>query len=166
MNKELLVREIKQLREKTAGPFPYDDLRKMRANERLIPHFKALGDDDWLAADLNTYFMCVEGIASHILHGVEDDAPKQALQWLALGDFFEIFPTYRFLENEWEAFSQFARIYQSIKRMQEIELAWLLSPEELLALKQQNPCQGWQSFLGPVTYIILDEDDSMERKED
>jgi YxiJ-like protein len=131
----------------------------MYANEKLAPHFKALGDDnDFFTSDLNTYVMCIQGIASRFLHGEEAGTPKTAVQWLARGDFFTIFPKYRFLEGEWEHYAYFAHEYISTKRMQELELALLLTEDELMALKKQNPTDGWGSFLGPVRYISCDID--------
>lgn len=154
-----MVREIALLIEHTRGPFPHGDLHKMRKSERLVTHFESLGDDDFLAPDFNTYCMCIQGIASRFQHGSEDGTPERAIQWLALGDFFDLFPKYRFLEGEWEVFSHFAREYIATKRLQEIELSLLLTPEKLLALKEHNPCQGWGHFLGPIEAIVLDDDD-------
>jgi hypothetical protein len=160
MNRELLIREIEHLVESTKGPFPYDDIRKMKRSERLAPHFRAMGDEeDLLESDLNTYFMCIAGIGSRFLQGSEGGTPKEAIQWLALGDFFTIFPKYRFLEGEWEAFPQFSHEYVSMRRMREIELELLLTNDELLALKKHNPVQGWNHFLGPMTVIVIDDSD-------
>lgn len=161
INRESLLQELQDLSEGINGPFSYDDLRKMRKTRRLAAHFKILGDDDWLSADLNTYFMAIDGLASRLLQGNVEDSPTTAIHWLARGDFFALFPKYCFLEGEWEQFSQFAHLYGSTKRMQEIVLTLLLTEDELLALKKQNPQEGWEHFLGPVTTINLDDEDTV-----
>lgn len=158
-NREPLLQELQSLYEGVRGPFPYNDLRKMRKSERLAVHFDNLGDDNFLSADLNTYFMAIDGLASRLLEGDVEDVLITTIRWLALGDFPAIFPRYRFLEHEWEQFSQFAHMYRSIKRMQEIVLALLLTEDELLALQEYNPQKGWEHFLGPLTTIILDDED-------
>src|ERR1700730_12173617 len=150
VNRESLLHELRDLYEGIHGPFPYNDLREMRETKRLASHFKILGDDDWLSTDLNTYFMSIHGFASRLLQGNVEDPPTTAIHWLTRGDFFAIFPKYCFLEGEWEQFSQFAHLYGSTKRMQEIVLALLLTEDELLALKKQNPQKGWEHSLGPV----------------
>lgn len=162
MVREQVVQEIKYLNEITGGPFPYDGIRKMRKHEKLSPHFEALGDDDWLVADFNTYCMCIAGIASRFSKGTENEIPKPSLQWLAIGDFFTIFPQYRFLEDDWEAFPDFAHCYSNTKRMQELELSLLLSQDELLALKTHNPTREWGHFLGPLVVVTVDDDKSQD----
>ncbi|GHO63485.1 hypothetical protein KSC_068400 [Ktedonobacter sp. SOSP1-52] len=129
--REFLLQELHDLSQGIQGPFPYDDLRKMRETKRLTSHFKMLGDDDQLSADLNTYFMAIHGLASRLLTGNAEDAPTTAIHWLARGDFFAIFPMYCFLEDEWEQFPQFAHMYGSTKKMQEIVLSLLLTEDEL-----------------------------------
>jgi hypothetical protein len=158
MSREASLQELKDLYDGIRGPFPYADVRKMYANEELASHFKELGEDDWLTADMNTYVMGIIGIVSRILQGKKEGMPENFIAWLALGDFFTIFPKYRFLEDKWEYYTYFAHMYTSAKRMQEIVLTLLLTDDELLALQKQNPCQGWESFLGPVTYINNEED--------
>ncbi|HLG77466.1 MAG TPA: YxiJ family protein [Ktedonobacteraceae bacterium] len=153
------MQELPVLYEGVRGPFPYDDLRKMRKSERLALHFENLGDDDWLSADLNTYFIAVDGLASRLLEGNIEEASITTIRWLALGDFLAIFPRYRFLEGEWEQFSQFAHMYGSIQRMREIVLALSPTKNELQALQEHNPQKGWEHFLGPLTTIILDDED-------
>lgn len=127
INKEKLLQELCNLYKDIGGPFPYKDLRKMRKTKKLASHFENLGDDDWLSADLNTYFMTVHGLASRILEGNMKEAPTTALQWLTTGDFFALFPKYHFLEDEWKHFPQFASMYENTKRMQKIVLLFFLA---------------------------------------
>lgn len=129
--REALLQELHDLSQRIQGPFPYDDLRKMRKIRKLTSHFKMLGGDDQLSADLNTYFMTIHGLASRLLTGNAEGAPATATHWLAHGDFFSIFPKYCFLKDEWEHFPQFAQMYENTKRMQEIVLALLLTEDEL-----------------------------------
>lgn len=159
---ELVQQEIKDLLAKATGPFPYADLRKMRQDEQLTPSFQTLGENDWLEPDFNTYCMCVEGVAEQMLNGSHGtDIQSKSIQWLSLGDFFDIFLAYRFLEGKWQTFPHFTHIYSSMKRLQEIILSAHFSDEEVSELQQRNLCQGWGHFLGPITTIVVDGEDGV-----
>ena len=50
INKEAVLQELHTLYQGRDGPFPYNDLRKMRKAKTLAAHFKNVGADDWLSA--------------------------------------------------------------------------------------------------------------------
>ncbi|SEN87630.1 YxiJ-like protein [Paenisporosarcina quisquiliarum] len=74
-------------------PFPYCDTSK------IMSDFKEyILEDDCINADLNTYWMNINGNLSYILRGRSQNIPQGQIDWLQMS-FFDLFQQYSFLEE-------------------------------------------------------------------
>ncbi|MCZ8535293.1 YxiJ family protein [Psychrobacillus psychrodurans] len=74
-------------------PFPYCDTSK------IMSDFKELIlEEDCINADLNTYWMNINGNLSYILRGRSQKIPQDQRDWLNMS-FFDLFQQYSFLEE-------------------------------------------------------------------
>ncbi|GHO51165.1 YxiJ-like family protein [Ktedonospora formicarum] len=117
-----LRKELQECLHKMPSGFPYRDMRNMRKDPALQTCFLSLTEEeDQLSPDFNTYCAGIEGTASYIVKGKIAHIPPYQLQWLRRGDFFDMFPQYRFLRDALPHYAFFFQMYALEKRMQEIE---------------------------------------------
>ena len=108
---ELVYRErnpniLKQLLElDLCKPFPYRDTSKISDDFK-----KFFLEDDCINADLNTYWMSINGKLSYILKGRSPKIPQGQIEWLQMS-FFDIFKQYRFLEEHIIKYKDFYEEY-------------------------------------------------------
>ena len=100
-------------------PLPYTDTSK------IMSDFKELIlEDDCINADLNTYWMNINGILSYILSGRSQNIPQGQIDWLQMS-FFNHFQQYSFLEEHIGLYPGFYEEYIKYEKARNLIFCYL-----------------------------------------
>lgn len=100
-------------------PFPYTDTSKIKSDFKEL-----ILEDDCINADLNTYWMNINGNLSYILRGRSQNIPQCQIDWLQMS-FFNLFQQYSFLEEHIGLYPGFYEEYIKYEKARNLIFCYL-----------------------------------------